>query len=75
MTQASKRPADYVLSSRKVLEGKEIDRVLHSNTTKISIVRMEKPSVCPICLSTDKIAYYRGTEGHFRCTVCQHIWG
>ena len=74
-TEAPRRPADYVFHGKKVLEGKDIGRVLHQGTSNIKNVKMEKPNMCPICQSSGKIVYYNGNEGHFRCLVCQHIWG
>lgn len=75
LTENEKRPADYVLHGKKVFEGDALGNILDTNRSKISIVKMEKPEMCPICLTPGKVVNHNGPEGHFRCAVCQHKWG
>lgn len=67
--------ADYVLHTKKVLHGEDLKKVLDTNKTELKFVSMEKPEMCPKCLTPGKVVNYNGSEGHFRCVVCQYKWG
>lgn len=76
--EGARRSPDYVLKSRKVFHGDDVGKVLKVNPSKkggIQITSLERPSICPMCLTDGKVVNFTGQGGHFRCTVCQHIWG
>ena len=77
ISEVPKYSADYILKSRKVLRGEEIARVLKIDPSRkdgIRILKLERPLLCPKCLTEGKVVNYKGKEGNFRCMVCQHKW-
>ncbi len=71
-----RRAADIVLHEKKTLEGADISKMLNVGTKKsIDIIKVEKPDECPYCLAEGTIVNYHGSEGHFRCRTCGHIFG